>query len=495
MGALTTKPNVRYIAHIGSSILCIAMSFSPAFGQSPSCDDPVLGSGACLPWGTTIVPGLPGEISGLSADGSVIVGATSDAVQTFRWKLGEGVKLFTVPDSSRSEPPSDRQAISANGAVIVGEARLPMEPFFLSRIFRWDADADTHILLPSGPSTEAIRFIVPTPPSTYVLTPGEDTFFNPEDNPSISADGNTIVGTGGVQRFENGMLAGILAPFAFQWTASGGTTDAPQIPFTERLTPHSVSGDGLTVIGEARPSIGSEFSVVTTSGAAQTVVSTSSAPTAVSHAGTNVAGESKVTPFPGYRWTIATGAIGLTNTLLPRSISDDGNTITSLNRNPGPPFAFSEPWVWDPVNGERWMQQMIANDYGLNLLAYGIRDPVGIVSGDGNVFTMGGSNSVAKITPIEAVFLGDSYSSGEGVPNFEAGTDVDGTNECHRSLDAYSTLTKPRSSILTLTDLANSQPGFAWKFLACSGAETRNVRATLDPPTTLGVGQAALSMG
>ena len=66
--------------------------------------------------------------------------------------------------------------------------------------------------------------------------------------------------------------------------------------------------------------------------------------------------------------------------------------------------------------------------------------------------------------PLRYVAMGDSFSSGEGNPPFEAGTDT-GSNTCHRSTQAY-----PR--------LLQNDPGLNLgpvAFVACSGATTANV--------------------
>lgn len=63
------------------------------------------------------------------------------------------------------------------------------------------------------------------------------------------------------------------------------------------------------------------------------------------------------------------------------------------------------------------------------------------------------------------VAMGDSFSSGEGVPPFEAGTAVEGVNECHRSSRAYSRLLAGDPA-LNLSTTA---------FVACSGASTSNI--------------------
>lgn len=62
------------------------------------------------------------------------------------------------------------------------------------------------------------------------------------------------------------------------------------------------------------------------------------------------------------------------------------------------------------------------------------------------------------------VAMGDSFSSGEGNPPFEYGTDT-GSNKCHRSSAAYPRLLQ-NDSTLSLGSAA---------FVACSGAKTSNV--------------------
>lgn len=61
------------------------------------------------------------------------------------------------------------------------------------------------------------------------------------------------------------------------------------------------------------------------------------------------------------------------------------------------------------------------------------------------------------------VAMGDSYSSGEGNPSFEYGTDTSSVNECHRSPKAYPRLLQDELSLDSMS------------FVACSGATTQNV--------------------
>lgn len=75
--------------------------------------------------------------------------------------------------------------------------------------------------------------------------------------------------------------------------------------------------------------------------------------------------------------------------------------------------------------------------------------------------------SLNSVTLKNYVALGDSFSSGEGVPPFEDGTAVPGSNECHRSVVAYSRLVSQDP----LTSVNLSSDGF----VACSGAKTDQI--------------------
>ncbi len=78
---------------------------------------------------------------------------------------------------------------------------------------------------------------------------------------------------------------------------------------------------------------------------------------------------------------------------------------------------------------------------------------------------------------IQFVGLGDSFTSGEGVPGYFPGTDTQ-ANQCHRSTNAYSRHIDRPGHTEALFDLSrDNSSGFRWDFLACSGATTSNVRS------------------
>jgi hypothetical protein len=77
--------------------------------------------------------------------------------------------------------------------------------------------------------------------------------------------------------------------------------------------------------------------------------------------------------------------------------------------------------------------------------------------------------------PDTYVAMGDSFQSGEGAGDYEAGTDSDGVNQCHRSAHAYPHRLVDRGAVTNSLD-----------FVACSGATiphlTSNVLSTSGPP-------------
>ncbi|MCA1789329.1 MAG: SBBP repeat-containing protein [Thioalkalivibrio sp.] len=115
------------------------------------------------------------------------------------------------------------------------------------------------------------------------------------------------------------------------------------------------------------------------------------------------------------------------------------------------------------------------------------------VDGSGNVYVGGESDAtwgspvrtftgasdafVVKLVPSTYVALGDSYSSGEGVPCFFKDSDTP-SNACHRSILAYPMRTPYRPHELSC-DAASTPTGF----LACSGATTKNVKLGGASPT------------
>jgi len=77
------------------------------------------------------------------------------------------------------------------------------------------------------------------------------------------------------------------------------------------------------------------------------------------------------------------------------------------------------------------------------------------------------ANTKAQPAPVPYVALGDSFSSGEGVPPFDDGTDTD-ADTCHRSKFSYSRFIDRNPYVAASLTVGG-------KFVACSGAETGQI--------------------
>jgi lysophospholipase L1-like esterase len=83
-----------------------------------------------------------------------------------------------------------------------------------------------------------------------------------------------------------------------------------------------------------------------------------------------------------------------------------------------------------------------------------------------SALVLAGASGSSSARPLRYVALGDSFSSGEGVPPFREGTNrhLPPRDSCHRSYRAYPALVAGR----------RSSPG-TWGFWACSGAGVRDL--------------------
>jgi hypothetical protein len=452
---------------------------SPSYGQSPSCYDPMEVPGTCLPWGYLDLTSELGDaaaasrhlIVDLSRDGSTLAGFALSPLEAFRWRIGEGVRVFNGSGAGISNPKLFLNApvMSETGAFIAADGVISGK----SRVFRWDAEAgNTSVLvLPVGPAGE------PSQPSVT------DT---PRINASMSGDGQTIVGQGEAL-FPSGVVFSPTYPFI--WKSATGTDGSSQQAFTFTFRPLAVDGIGSRVVGhEFTNNIPSEARAVFWTASGGTVVGAfpESQFTASSYDGQILAGfraNSSPADLVGFRWTSAGGIEDITDFgFRPRAISDSGNVISGSTINSALPVVRTE------LFGPEQLQDYLFFSYGLD----GLKDPVtnlnghAIVSGDGNVFTVSGSQWVAKVSPLQAVAMGDSYSSGEGalLPNQEylAGTDIGKNNRCHRSSEAYGVLMTPPTSFVSYQLLSTTfGTGFDWQFIACSGARTLNVLSIGEP--------------
>jgi probable HAF family extracellular repeat protein len=165
---------------------------------------------------------LPGTtnsyVTGINADASVIVGTSGSASssQAFRWTAGSGmVGLGFLPGSTNSSA----TGVSADGSVVVGTSY----PASGDQAFRWTAGTGMVGLgyLPGGTGSSAA---------------------------AVSADGSVIVGTSysasGVQ--------------AFRWTAGSGMVGLGYLPGGNSSGPNGISADGSVIVGSGSSTSGNQ---------------------------------------------------------------------------------------------------------------------------------------------------------------------------------------------------------------------------------------------
>ncbi len=164
---------------------------------------------------------LPGgrdsSATGVSADGSVIVGTSSSASgeQAFRWTAGSGmVGLGHLPGDTNSVA----NGVSADGLVIVGSSSSASG----SQAFRWTA----------GSGMIGLGHLSGTTNNSAA---------------GVSVDGSVIVGTSGILD-GNGIDD---TRKAFRWTAGTGMVGLGYLPGDTVSSATAVSGDGSIVVGNS----------------------------------------------------------------------------------------------------------------------------------------------------------------------------------------------------------------------------------------------------
>ena len=181
---------------------------------------------------------------------------------------------------------------------------------------------------------------------------------------------------------------------AFRWTAERAV-NLGELSTGAGAEATSISGDGNVIVGGAYEDRGTEaFRWTPTTGMVGLgqlgAAAHCSAATAISQDGTTAVGwgENALGIAEAFRWTADTGLVGL-GCLTPQypldsfatAVSGDGSVIvgtSTVDQN-----GTYLPFIWDAARGMRPLQQVLVQDYGLNLAGITLVEVTGI-SADGS---------------------------------------------------------------------------------------------------------------
>jgi probable HAF family extracellular repeat protein len=273
---------------------------------------------------------------GLSDDGSVVVGYSNSAsgLQAFRWTLGGGMQgLGDLRDVGPFG--SGAYGVNADGSTIVGRA--------------------------FGSKYEAVRWTSAGGIRSLGGNDGDSIAFD------VTADGSMIVGWTG-QAYPDVQ--------AFRWTSSGGMQGLGDLAGGAfQSVARAVNSDGSVIVGDGRSASGKEAFRWTSAGGMQGLGDLpggifDSDATAVSADGSVVVGASDSgLGWEAFRWTSAGGMQGLGH--LPdgpgsyaQGVSGDGAIVVGVNSDG---HSYEKPFIWDATHGMRNLQQVLIDDFGLDL--------------------------------------------------------------------------------------------------------------------------------
>ncbi|NCR77596.1 MAG: PEP-CTERM sorting domain-containing protein [Microcystis aeruginosa K13-06] len=291
--------------------------------------------------------------SGVSADGSVVVGSSESTamftVEAFRWTQSTGmVGLGDLPGGGFG---SGASGVSADGSVVVGSSMRGNGP----EAFRWTQATGMIGLgtLPggvfySGASGVSADGSVVVGENSYLNGGGTEAFrwtqatgmvrlggiFGVHRASAVSADGSVIVGYDAVYKE------------AFRWTQDTGKVGLGDLPGGSFYSnANGVSADGSVVVGVSDSANGNE----------------------------------------AFRWTQGTGMVGLgflEGGLFGGSsalgVSADGSVVVGSSSGANGGGAF----IWNSAQGMRSLQQVLTNDYGLDLTGWFLQQ-ANAISADG----------------------------------------------------------------------------------------------------------------
>jgi len=285
------------------------------------------------------------EAEAVSADGLVVVGTggAASGAQAFRWTLSEGIVGIPIPEGLIESWGVD---VSADGNFVLCYGRRSDSPPYGYEGFLW------HI---SG-AIERIAM-----PDANIIPHG------------MSADALVVVGTS----WGTG-----IAEEAFRWTSDGGFTRLDGLHGEGvRSAAEAVSADGLAIVGH-RIYDGAPYRDCFHWTQSDVHGFDAHTANAVSSDGSVVVGgldNHDTALFEAYRWTEG-GGVALLGTCLPDyhsralAVSADGLVAVGYVQNDAG-FDEQKAFIWDENHGMRLLQDVLKDDFGLDLSDWQLAEP------------------------------------------------------------------------------------------------------------------------
>jgi probable HAF family extracellular repeat protein len=289
--------------------------------------------------------------TGVSGDGSVVVGASGDFFTQRAWRWTAGGGMVGLGPTSVSTAAT---GVSADGSTVVGEGpagwRWTEGGGFqeLGLAAAYAASSDGSVIAGDGLTTVGGQLAFQA--SRWSSSGAVPISTLPSTARGISGDGSVLVG-GSSQRTTSPPFTTL--PEAFRWTSAGGMVGLGDLPGgASRSQANAVSADGSVIVGRGTSDSGIE----------------------------------------AFRWTSALGMVGLGD--LPGGIfgsealavSADGSIVVGKGDS-----TESKPFIWDATNGMRNLSTVLTG-LGLDLTGWDLRTATGI-SADGMTIIGDGVNN------------------------------------------------------------------------------------------------------
>lgn len=356
------------------------------------------------------LPDAPGDTISqalaISGDGAVVVGAArlpDDQEIAVRWTADDGIIVLEALSGGSSSRAMD---VGGGGSVIVGRSDSEVGV----QAFRWSADT----------GIDALGGLISEPPMTFLSQAA-----------AVSADGSVIVGAAINPEFDNG--PGGFGPEAVRW-ANDEITGLSELPGGIHFSwAFNASADGTTIVGLSADAAGDQpFRW----NAAEGMIALPTLPGDegqsgafdVSADGAVIVGQSRSAQgTQAFRWTELDGTTGLG--YLPggnvrdssaMAVSAEGTVVVGRSSSARAEAA-SEAFVWTETTGMQSIRQILL-DQGVTSIADWHLEVATDIADDGRTIVGYGQNPVGRteawiavLPPSEPAIPGDL--NGDGVVN------------------------------------------------------------------------------